>query len=170
MKKNLTFESASKRLDEILQQLSDEETPLETSLKLYAEAAEMISYCSGILKNAQMKGDIQAMYIYAMLLIEENKINEGIKLLRRSARNGFDKAQNKLGFFYEYGINIKRNEKKARKYYKKSSDQGNAKGMYSYADMLEHGKGGEVNLKECFVGDKHDSWNDRISSVRITAL
>ena len=53
MKKNLTFESASKRLDEILQQLSDEETPLETSLKLYAEAAEMISYCSGILKNAQ---------------------------------------------------------------------------------------------------------------------
>ena len=55
MKKNLTFENASKRLDEILQQLSDEETPLETSLKLYAEAAEMISNCSGILKNAQMK-------------------------------------------------------------------------------------------------------------------
>ena len=54
MKNNKTFEEASRRLEEILQQLSDEDTPLDQSLKLYAEAAELISFCSDILRKAQI--------------------------------------------------------------------------------------------------------------------
>ena len=55
MKKNKTFEEASARLEEILSTLSQEDTPLEQSLRLYAEAAELISFCSETLRQAQVK-------------------------------------------------------------------------------------------------------------------
>ena len=54
MKKGMTFESASAELDDILAGLSDEETPLERSLALYARAAELIAFCDETLKKAQM--------------------------------------------------------------------------------------------------------------------
>lgn len=54
MKKSMTFESAGAELDAILAELSDEETPLERSLTLYARAAELIAFCSETLKKAQV--------------------------------------------------------------------------------------------------------------------
>lgn len=57
MKRGTTFESATKRLDEILALLSDEQTPLNQSLQLYAEAAELIAFCNDTLKRAQITVD-----------------------------------------------------------------------------------------------------------------
>lgn len=57
MKKQLDFESAVSRLDEILEKLADEETPLSESLRLYAQAAELIAFCNETLNNAQMQID-----------------------------------------------------------------------------------------------------------------
>lgn len=54
MKKELDFETAAAQLSEILEQLSNEETPLAESLKLYARAAELIAFCNETLKSAQM--------------------------------------------------------------------------------------------------------------------
>lgn len=66
MKKNMTFESASARLDEILALLADEKTPLEKSLKLYAEAAELIAFCSDTLKQAKITiEEIDATVLHA---------------------------------------------------------------------------------------------------------
>ena len=39
MKKKITFETASEELDQILRELSQEETTLDRSLELYAQAA-----------------------------------------------------------------------------------------------------------------------------------
>ena len=54
MKKGTTFESASAELEAILAELSDEETPLDRSLVLYARAAELIAFCDETLKKAQV--------------------------------------------------------------------------------------------------------------------
>jgi exodeoxyribonuclease VII small subunit len=63
MMENMTFEQAGQALDDILQELSCEDTPLERSLALYAQAAQLISFCDDTLKNAQMRVDeIDAQY------------------------------------------------------------------------------------------------------------
>ena len=63
MKKGMTFEDASAQLEEILSALSDENTPLDESVKLYARAAEYIAFCDEALKKAQMKiEEIDAQY------------------------------------------------------------------------------------------------------------
>lgn len=57
MKKKITFETASEELDQILCELSQEETTLDRSLELYAQAAELVAFCNETLANAQMKID-----------------------------------------------------------------------------------------------------------------
>ena len=53
----ITFETASEELDQILRELSQEETTLDRSLELYAQAAELVAFCNETLANAQMKID-----------------------------------------------------------------------------------------------------------------
>ena len=57
IKKKITFETASEELDQILRELSQEETTLDRSLELYAQAAELVAFCNETLANAQMKID-----------------------------------------------------------------------------------------------------------------
>lgn len=54
MKKNTTFEQAMSRLDDIVAELDGGEATLEQSLKLFSEGAELISHCSGKLKEAEL--------------------------------------------------------------------------------------------------------------------
>lgn len=55
MKKNLTFEEAMARLDNISATLDSGETPLEESLALYGEGAELLAFCEKKLKDAKLK-------------------------------------------------------------------------------------------------------------------
>lgn len=55
MNKNLTFEEAMKRLDDIVAALDSGETPLEESLSLYGEGAELLAFCEKKLKSAKLK-------------------------------------------------------------------------------------------------------------------
>ncbi len=50
---NLTFESAMDRLDTISEMLHSSDIPLDRSLTLYAEAMELISFCSKKLEHAK---------------------------------------------------------------------------------------------------------------------
>ena len=54
MEHTMTFEQASAQLDDILSELSNEVTPLDRSLALYARAAELIAFCDETLKKAQL--------------------------------------------------------------------------------------------------------------------
>ena len=53
----MTYESAAQELEAILEKLSDEATPLDDALKLYARAAELIAYCNDTLQKAQITVD-----------------------------------------------------------------------------------------------------------------
>lgn len=55
MKTPKNFETGLTRLQEILELLSDENTPLAQSIKLYAEAAELVAYCDGTLQDAKVQ-------------------------------------------------------------------------------------------------------------------
>ncbi|MCF7851767.1 MAG: exodeoxyribonuclease VII small subunit [Simkaniaceae bacterium] len=54
-KKNLTFEKAYSRLEEILSKMNGSEIALEESLVLFEEADELIHLCNDKLKGAQTK-------------------------------------------------------------------------------------------------------------------
>jgi len=51
----MEFEKAMKRLSEISKSMSGEELPLEDSIKLYAEAAELVKYCKDYIDSAKLK-------------------------------------------------------------------------------------------------------------------
>lgn len=57
MKKKLKFEEAMQRLEEIVAILGDGDTPLDQSLALYAEGAELIALCDRQLTDAKLKID-----------------------------------------------------------------------------------------------------------------
>lgn len=55
MKQPKSFEEGMQRLQELLGILQDDATPLAQSVKVYAEAAGLISYCKQTLDDAQLK-------------------------------------------------------------------------------------------------------------------
>lgn len=55
MKQPKSFEEGMQRLQELLGVLQDDTTPLAQSVKVYAEAAGLISYCKQTLDDAQLK-------------------------------------------------------------------------------------------------------------------
>ncbi len=54
-KKVLDFETAQKKLEDILHRLSQEDISLDESVQLYAQAAELIAQCAQALKQAELK-------------------------------------------------------------------------------------------------------------------
>lgn len=52
---DLTYESAYKNLENILQQLESGKTSLDESLKLYEEGIRMYRQCNKLLEEAQLK-------------------------------------------------------------------------------------------------------------------
>ena len=51
----MVFEQAMKRLNEISESMGGSELPLEQSMKLYAEAAELVKFCKGYISEAKLK-------------------------------------------------------------------------------------------------------------------
>ena len=50
-----TFEEGLQRLQELLAKMQDETTTLDQSVKLYAEAAQLIQYCNTALDKAKLQ-------------------------------------------------------------------------------------------------------------------
>lgn len=51
----MEFEQAMKRLTEISTKMSGAELPIEESMKLYAEAAELVKFCKDYIDAARLK-------------------------------------------------------------------------------------------------------------------
>jgi len=58
MKEEMSFESAMKRLEEIVQMLEDGNLSLEDSIKIFEEGMKLIKYCSNKLEEAERKVNI----------------------------------------------------------------------------------------------------------------
>ena len=55
MEKELTFETAMKRLEEIVNALENNTVSLDDSLKLFEEGIKLTKYCENELKNIENK-------------------------------------------------------------------------------------------------------------------
>lgn len=55
MNRNMAFETAMKRLEEIVNRLESGEESLETSLKLFEEGSSLAAHCYGKLQSAEQK-------------------------------------------------------------------------------------------------------------------
>lgn len=53
--KELTFEQAITKLEEIVNKLEEEDVPLEKAMNYYQEGMKLSKICDDILKNAQEK-------------------------------------------------------------------------------------------------------------------
>jgi len=53
--KDMTFEKAIARLEEIVARLEGGQEPLEATLKLFEEGAALTAFCTTALKNAEQK-------------------------------------------------------------------------------------------------------------------
>lgn len=73
MKQQPSFETASAELDRILQELSQEDTTLERSLELYAQAAEFVAFCNEALSSAQMKIDEISQKLDASISVQKQE-------------------------------------------------------------------------------------------------
>ncbi len=73
MKQQPSFETASAELDRILQELSQEDTTLERSLELYAQAAELVAFCNKVLSSAQMKIDEISQKLDASISVQKQE-------------------------------------------------------------------------------------------------
>ena len=55
MKKPKNFEEGTAALQQLLDQLEDPNTPLDKAIKLYSDAASLISYCTSALGTAKLE-------------------------------------------------------------------------------------------------------------------
>lgn len=55
MNREPSYEQAMERLQGLLEKLQDETTPLAESIRLYAEAAQLIAVCHAALENARLE-------------------------------------------------------------------------------------------------------------------
>lgn len=53
--KELSYEDAVKRLEEVVAALENKETPLDKSVKLFEEGTKLAAFCNDKLKNAKQK-------------------------------------------------------------------------------------------------------------------
>ena len=53
--KNMTYEKAIKRLEEIVEQLDSGKLSLDESLKLFEESTKLTAFCNSSLENAKLK-------------------------------------------------------------------------------------------------------------------
>ena len=71
----------------------------------------------------------------------KNEYNSAVQYYYESAKRGYAKAQCNLGYCYEYGLGVTKDEYEAVKWYRKSAEQGNAFGQYNLGVSYEKGRG-----------------------------
>ncbi|MCX6996918.1 MAG: tetratricopeptide repeat protein [Kiritimatiellaeota bacterium] len=103
-------------------------------------------------RKAAEAGDGEAQFALAMQCYEAKKYGEFVKWLRKSAKQGFAPAQDKLGIFYAISskrkynpcpqvINISQNYTKAVFWYRKAAKQGYERAIRHLAQLYHDGIG-----------------------------
>ena len=92
------------------------------------------------------QGDAKSAFWLGRFTVEDSqdtkKIDEGIRLVRRSAEQGFMRAQLYLGMLYAYGVHVKADPVEAEKWLSTAAKQGSPMIQLYLGLMYGHGKGG----------------------------
>lgn len=100
------------------------------------------------LAERQMQADQDAaipLYEEARSMLSDNRINEAVTLLGRSAELGLVDAQHLLGELYLDGSQLSKNEEKAAYWFQRAADQGDHRSQIRLGWLYEAGIGFTVN-------------------------
>jgi len=80
---------------------------------------------------------------------------KGIKWCKESAKQGYVDAQKSLGYCYEYGIEVKKNNAEALKWYRKAAEKGNT---YAQVQLGDYYKGYKIYSVAPYDYDEAVKW------------
>jgi TPR repeat protein len=86
----------------------------------------------------------------AKKFLETQQFDKAIPLLKKSAELGNAEAQYNLGYSYQAGIAVEKNQKTAIKWYLKSADQGFNDALYQLMMMYGNGNGVKQDPQKAF--------------------
>ena len=78
--------------------------------------------------------------------------------MKKSAKQGYEKAQNTVGYMYEKGLGVRRDYKEAVRWYREAAECGYPYAEYNLAGMYYKGKGVKQNLSSAY------SWYKRCAA------
>lgn len=119
---------------------------------LYFTNAE-VPYLDSVswLRKAAKQGNAKACYYLSVKVKDPYcpSLEERIKYLEKSAVLGYANAQRDIGCAYATGQKgFKKNQIKAREWYRKAAEQGEPNAQYNLGLMLLNGEGGAKNIHE----------------------
>ncbi|WP_255462744.1 tetratricopeptide repeat protein [Galbibacter sp. BG1] len=83
-------------------------------------------------------------------LIEQQKFEEAIPILKKLAGLGNAEAQYNLGYCYRSGAGVEQNTEKGIEWFAKSAEQGFNDGLYQMMMVYGNGDGVEQDYKKAF--------------------
>ena len=90
---------------------------------------------------AKPPGSADEMFAEAERLMTSGDVAGAAKLYRSAADQGHAAAQNNLGFMYEEGRGVVRDDAEAVRWYRKAADQGHTAAQYNLGSMYAEGRG-----------------------------
>ena len=72
-------------------------------------------------------------------LYDQNKFSQAYPYLKKAAYDGNPKAAYALGYMYQHGYGVKKDNQKAFLFFLEAARQGNSKGEFGLGYMYEHG-------------------------------
>jgi hypothetical protein len=111
-----------------------------------------------LLEKRVNSNDAHAMYILGSTCIDGDEglrvkkdMNKGLKLLYRAAEIGSPEAYTKLGYMYDYGINVVKDKKKAKQYYEKGAIGGCAHSRFNLGSIEANGGSFDRAIKHWLI-------------------
>ncbi|MBR6042452.1 MAG: sel1 repeat family protein [Paludibacteraceae bacterium] len=99
------------------------------------------------LKSAE-QGDKDGQYYTALIYVTKQNYQEAVKWSQLAAEQGQAEAINQLGWHYEHGFGVEKDEKKAAALYLQNAEQGNAIAQFYLSGCYGWGKGVEKDYKK----------------------
>lgn len=104
----------------------------------YAEAAQLLLICAAT--ESKFAQFMLARELYKGVLLDKN-IDEGVTRMYRLAMEDYPEALCDLGQFYEHGVGIDKDKKKAEQFYKEAMDYGIKRAEQHHARLKKENRG-----------------------------
>lgn len=109
-----------------------------TEERNYAEAAQLLLICAAT--ESKFAQFMLARELYKGVLLDKN-IDEGVTRMYRLAMEDYPEALCDLGQFYEHGVGIDKDKKKAEQFYKEAMDHGIKRAEEHHARLKKQNRG-----------------------------
>ena len=118
---------------------------------LMARIEKLDSYTNvevDLLKRHAKLGIAEAQKDYGNVFLNEKDYTEAMRWYRKSAEQGYAKAQFNIGLLYDNGWGVGQDYQEAMRWYRKAADQGNARAQCNVGYLYESGNGVGKDSKE----------------------